>query len=73
MEKRQIERVGEVLEEKKARARQQSKQGGPLPPSGSEPSGDQADLTSAQRPQDTASVRAKSSGKKKKTADKWNQ
>jgi hypothetical protein len=34
---------------------------------------EQESLTAADRPADEFSVRAKSSGHKKKTADKWNQ
>ncbi len=54
MDRKQLERVGEALEKKKAEDKAASKD-------------------SAARPQDTSSVRAKSSGKGKKTADKWNQ
>jgi hypothetical protein len=32
-----------------------------------------AEIAAAERPQDNFTVRAKSSGHKKKTADKWNQ
>ena len=35
--------------------------------------GDQAGLTERGRPQDAYDIRAKNSGKGKKTADKWNQ
>lgn len=54
----QLERMREVVDEKKAQARARS---------------EEHSLESAERPQDVESVRAKSSGHKKKTADKWNQ
>jgi hypothetical protein len=73
LNERQLERVGEVLQEKKARSKAASEEGGRSQPSGSEVSGDQRELTSADRPQDTAGVRAKNSGKSRKTADEWNQ
>lgn len=74
MDDKQLERFGEAVEEKKQKARAASEGHDPQQRSGSEVSGDHPDLTSAERPQDTASVRAKSAGKKKKkTADKWNQ
>jgi hypothetical protein len=73
VDENQLKRVAEVLEEKKAKAKEESERSGRSQPSGSEVSGDQPDLTSPGRPQDTASVRAKNSGKGKKTADKWNQ
>ena len=73
MDEKQLERVREVLDEKKAEAKAASERAGDEQPSGSEVGGHQSDLTSADRPQDTRSVRAKNSGKGKKTADKWNQ
>jgi hypothetical protein len=68
----QLEQFGEAVEEKKEAAREASEQTGETP-RGSAVEGDQADLTSAARPQDVRSVRDKNSGKGKKTADKWNQ
>jgi hypothetical protein len=55
---RQRERMEEALEEKREE---------------SEAKAQENQITSAERPQDEQSVRAKSSGKGKKTADKWNQ
>jgi hypothetical protein len=54
----QLERMREVLDEKDAEARARS---------------EEHSLEARDRPQDVESVRAKSSGHKKKTADKWNQ
>ena len=73
MDEKQLERFGEVVEEKKKRSKEASEQAGREQPSGAGVSGDQPDLTSAGREQDTRSVRAKNAGKGKKTADKWNQ
>ena len=70
----QLERFGEAVEEKKRVAEERSRSGGEqrgVPPG--EIEGDQADLYEHGRPQDTLSARDKSSGKGKKTADKWNQ
>src|SRR3954470_11477240 len=72
MEDDQLERFGEAVEQKKDEAREASERAGQTA-RGSEVDGDEADLTSAARPQDVRSVRDKSSGKGKKTADKWNQ
>jgi hypothetical protein len=55
---RQQERVREVLEQKREEASAKAKE-------------DQ--LAEADRPPDETDVRAKSTGHKKKTADKWNQ
>ncbi len=74
MDEKQLDRMGEVLEQKKQRSKAASEAAGEgQPASGSEVSGDQPDLQSSGRPQDTNSVRAKNAGKGKKTADKWNQ
>jgi hypothetical protein len=54
----QLERMREALDEKAEEARERSHE---------------QSLEAADRPQDTMSVRAKNSGHKKKTADKWNQ
>jgi hypothetical protein len=71
---KQLGRFGEAVEEKKARSKEASENAAPpQPASGPVPPGDQQDLVSPARPQDTQSVRAKNSGKGKKTADKWNQ
>ncbi len=70
---RQLERFGEVVEQKK----RDSKRASEIPPDaaveGREDAGDQQDLYTAGRPQDVMSPRDKNSGKGKKTADKWNQ
>ncbi|HEV2724341.1 MAG TPA: hypothetical protein VGV10_06885 [Thermoleophilaceae bacterium] len=74
MDERQLDRMREVVEQKKKRSKAASEAAGESQPaSGSEVSGDQPDLESSARPQDTSSVRAKNAGKGKKTADKWNQ
>jgi hypothetical protein len=54
----QLERMREALDEKNREARSRS---------------EEHSLEEADRPPDVESVRAKSSGHKKKTADKWNQ
>ena len=56
--KRQIERMREALEHKAEEARAHA---------------EERSLTAADRPPEEMSVRAKSSGHRKKTADKWNQ
>ena len=71
----QLEQFGKAVEEKKRRSKEASEDSRPAqdPRDGGEVSGDQEDLYAHERPQDTASVRAKNAGKGKKTADKWNQ
>jgi hypothetical protein len=54
----QLERMREALDEKAEEARERA---------------EEHSLEAADRPQDAMSVRAKNSGHKKKTADKWNQ
>ncbi|MBV8953540.1 MAG: hypothetical protein JO179_05355 [Solirubrobacterales bacterium] len=54
----QLERMREALDEKNEEARLRS---------------EEHSIEAANRTQDVASVRAKNSGHKKKTADKWNQ
>jgi hypothetical protein len=54
----QVERMRESLDERAQRARAQA---------------EERSVRAADRPPDEMSVRAKSSGHKKKTADKWNQ
>jgi hypothetical protein len=58
MDDRQEERMREALEEKEEEARAKA---------------EESQLDSPERPQEEKSVRAKSSGHRKKTADKWNQ
>jgi hypothetical protein len=55
---RQTERMREAVERKKDEARARA---------------EEESLIARERPQDESDVRAKSSGHKKKTADKWNQ
>jgi hypothetical protein len=55
---RRIERARRALEEKQEEAAARA---------------EEQQIQSAERPQDEQSVRAKSTGHKKKTADKWNQ
>jgi hypothetical protein len=70
----QLERFGEVVEEKKKASKEASEQPGPQHESGHpDISGDQRSLTEHGRPQDARDERAKNSGHGKKTADKWNQ
>jgi len=54
----QLERIRAAVDRKAEAARAEAEERG---------------LEAADRPQDEMSVRAKSSGHKKKTADKWNQ
>jgi hypothetical protein len=54
----QLERMREALDEKDREARARA---------------EEQSIEAADRPPDVESVRAKSSGHKKKTADKWNQ
>jgi hypothetical protein len=54
----QLERMREAVDRKAEAARAQA---------------EEESLTGADRPQDETDVRTKSSGHKKKTADKWNQ
>ena len=58
MEERERQRAEEALRRKAAEAKAKA---------------EQEKLVSPERPQDEYSVRAKSSGHGKKTADKWNQ
>ena len=55
---RQRERMEEAVEEKREEAQAKAEEN---------------KIASAERPQDEQGIRAKSSGKGKKTADKWNQ
>lgn len=55
---RNLERMRDALDEKNEEARIRS---------------EEHSLQSAERPPDVENVRAKSSGHRKKTADKWNQ
>jgi hypothetical protein len=55
---REMQRLRQAVDAKKEEARAHA---------------EEESLTSRQRPQDEGDVRAKNSGHKKKTADKWNQ
>jgi hypothetical protein len=72
----QLERMRHAVERKNADAEAASRADRPVtagaPPEEGVPES-QPSLTEAARPQDTFSVRDKSSQKGKKTADKWNQ
>ncbi len=73
MDPEQHERFGEAVERKKAESKAASERPGRETASGADVSGDQEDLVDSGRPQDVRSIRDKSAGKGKKTADKWNQ
>lgn len=72
-DERQLERFGEVVEQKKRDAKRASEAPPHPSPEGGEDARDQHDLYTAGRPQDVMSPRDKNAGKGKKTADKWNQ
>jgi hypothetical protein len=59
MDRHQLDRMERAVERKQERAKAGS--------------GEQRDLVEPGRPQDVRDSRSKSSGKGKKTADKWNQ
>ena len=73
MDKDQLDRFGEAVEEKKQRSKEASEQTGEGPPGGSDVQGDQSELTDAAQTQDVQDPRAKNTRKGKVTADKWNQ
>ncbi len=74
VDEKQLERFGEVVEQKKETSKAASERGGAdQHPAGSELPEEQPSLISSGRTQDTRSPRAKNAGKGKKTADKWNQ
>jgi hypothetical protein len=73
MDDDQLERFGEAVERKQEEAKAASEATGERREHGSKVGGDQASLSDDGRPQDVADPRAKSAGKGKKTADKWNQ
>jgi hypothetical protein len=74
MEKDQLERFGEAVEQKKQESKERSEQTGEQTAHGSAVDGDQPGPTiDPAREQDVRSPRDKNSGKGKKTADKWNQ
>ena len=71
----QLERFGEAVEQKNEEAKaasEQTQRDNPATGDGAI-DGDEQSLYEHGRPQDVADVRAKSAGKGKKTADKWNQ
>ena len=57
-QEQQLERMREAVDQKDQEARARS---------------EEQSLEGSDRPQDVESIRAKSTGHKKKTADKWNQ
>jgi hypothetical protein len=57
-QEQQLERMREAVDQKNEEARARA---------------EEHSLEASDRPQDVESIRAKSSGHKKKTADKWNQ
>jgi hypothetical protein len=69
----QRDRFGEAVERKKRASKRASEQAGQGGDAGSPVTGDQQDLISPARPQDTTDERKKNTGHRKKTADKWNQ
>jgi len=72
MDKEQLERFGDAVEQKKKASKEASEQTGQQNPAESTVGGDQQDLIQ-QGPQDVRDERKKNAGKGKKTADKWNQ
>ena len=73
MDQSQLEQARRAVERKKETSKAASEQTGRRTPGDSKVRGDQPERTEAGRPQDELSPRVKSSGKGKKTADKWNQ
>lgn len=73
MDEEQLDRFGDAVERKKKESKEASERAGEQPAGGSPVTGDQHDLISHARPQDTADPRKKNVGHRKKTADKWNQ
>lgn len=71
-DERQNERFAEAVEKKKQEAKEASEHP-EQSPRGSAVDGDERDLASPARTQDTYSPRAKGTQHKKVTADKWNQ
>ncbi len=75
----ELERFGAAVERKSEQAREAAESTRDSPPRGAGSAGgdgvqgDERSLIERGRPQDTYDIRAKSAGKGKKTADKWNQ
>jgi hypothetical protein len=69
----QLDRFREAVDRKAAEAEERSRAGADHPPPGDEPPPEGQNLDGADREQDEQSIRDKSTGKGKKTADKWNQ
>ena len=72
----ELQRLREAVDRKseEARAASESTRDSPAGGAGTgDLQGDQPGLTEPGRPQDVSDIRAKNSGKGKKTADKWNQ
>lgn len=73
VDREQLDRFGEAVERKKKESKEASERADGPHDGGSPVEGDQKDIFSHGRPQDTADERKKNAGHKKKTADKWNQ
>jgi hypothetical protein len=71
----ELQRFRQAVERKSEHAREAAESAADAPAHAGEDDvqGDQAGLTERGRPQDAYDIRAKNSGKGKKTADKWNQ
>ena len=69
----QLDRFAAEVKRKQREAKAASEHPEESPRSGPDSPGEQASRVEAGRTQDSRSVRAKSAGKGKKTADKWNQ
>lgn len=72
----ELQRLREAVDRKSDHAREAAESTGDAPPARAgvdEVTGDRAELSERGRPQDAHDIRAKNSGKGKKTADKWNQ
>jgi hypothetical protein len=73
MDKEQLDRFGEVVEEKKQAAKEKSEAPHDDNPRETPIDGDERELTEPGRSADVGDPREKSSAKDKMTADKWNQ
>jgi hypothetical protein len=73
MARKQLDRLRDAVQRKKQESKRASEHPEEGSGAGSELEAEQRGRVERGRPQDTASVPAKSAGKGKKTADKWNQ
>ena len=69
----ELDRLRQAVDRKSAEAEERSRETGGHPPADEGVSPESQNLEGADRDQDAFSVRDKSTGKGKKTADKWNQ